>query len=198
VSCSCQLHQQERTDLTRINSAQDNRYIPWHPVYRMCSCRHRSKRHLSSSARQGPDWLGTFCPLLSDRIYRQPSRFRRARHRIRPRQDQFSLEHVAERRFDRIRDLWRTHRREVNKMDVNQPASIELLRQIGIVCFNRVIQRHVIEYAIRRKRMPTLSLPMDLMAASATSSTKRARFSIEPPYRSVRWFELGRMNCSNR
>ena len=39
----------------------------------------------------------------------------------------------------------------IYQMDIEQPARIELLRQIGVIRFHSIIDRHVVEYAIRRQ-----------------------------------------------
>jgi hypothetical protein len=46
--------------------------------------------------------------------------------------------------------------------------------------------------------MPVLSAPMAEVTAFMTSSGKRARFSIDPPYASVRMFTLSCRNWSIR
>ncbi|GBH10486.1 hypothetical protein KPSA1_03904 [Pseudomonas syringae pv. actinidiae] len=48
------------------------------------------------------------------------------------------------------------------------------------------------------KRIPTRSLPQMSTMAWVTSSVRRARFSIEPPYRPVRLLVESRRNWSSR
>ena len=46
----------------------------------------------------------------------------------------------------------------VDKVDIDQPARIELLRQPGVIRFHRIVQRHVVEHAERRQAYADLVL----------------------------------------
>jgi hypothetical protein len=48
------------------------------------------------------------------------------------------------------------------------------------------------------RRTPSRSGPIAFATAAASSTAKRLRFSIEPPYASVRLFDPGSKNCSIR
>ncbi|MNT56079.1 hypothetical protein D3C72_1933590 [compost metagenome] len=48
------------------------------------------------------------------------------------------------------------------------------------------------------RRTPVRSAPISFATAAVTSSNRRARFSMEPPYASVRVLAPSLMNCSSR
>ena len=119
-------------------------------------------------------------PRQPDRICPLPDRFR-TDGVVASGQNQRALEHTAERCFRRLRNGRRAHRRVIDQVDVDQSDGVKFACQVGVIRFRRWVSRHVVERTEWGKPYADLALPTAPITAMATSSIKRARFSIEPP-----------------